>query len=151
MHSMPIKARPRRIDRLGLGCFGRLMLCACLVLCAPAGAEPGTEPSAKTESVRILVQNSPLAGYRHYEAPALWSSLAVGDPLSLQREPDNPYDTHAIRVEWRGHKLGYLPRAENRALAAEMDRGIPMAARISALKKGRSAWQRVRVDVFVVM
>ncbi len=103
------------------------------------------------EQLRILVQSSPLAGYRHYEAPVIWSQLQVGDALTLHREPENPHDANAIRVEWHGKKLGYLPRAENRALAAEMDKGTPLAARIAALKKGRSAWQRVRVDVFVVM
>lgn len=101
--------------------------------------------------IRILVQSSPLAGYRHYDAPALWKQLAVGDALTLHREADNAHDSNAIRVEWNGQKLGYLPRAENRALAAEMDKGTPLSARIAALKKHRSAWQRVRVDVFVVM
>lgn len=103
------------------------------------------------EDVRMLVQNSPLAGYRHYHAPTLWPQLKEGDALTLHREPDNPHDPNAIRVEWQGHKLGYLPRAENRALSAEMDKGTPLAARIATLKKSRSAWARVRVDVFVVM
>lgn len=117
-------------------------------MCLLAGQ---VQAEAPAERVRILVQSSPLAGYRHYQAPALWSQLKADDPLTLHREPDNPYDANAIRVEWQGHKLGYLPRAENRALAAEMDKGTPLSARIAALKKGRSAWQRVRVDVFVAM
>jgi len=120
-----------------------LISLACLVCWAAQASEP--------ERIRILVQSSPLAGYRHYEAPAVWSQLNVGDALTLHRELDNPHDAQAIRVEWQGQKLGYLPRAENRALAAEMDQGTRLAARIAALKKGRSAWQRVRVDVFVVM
>ena len=124
----------------------RFLLISAILVCVmtPLKAE-------EAERLRILVQSSPLAGYRHYDAPAMWSQLQVGDPLTLHREPDNPHDANAIRVEWQGRKLGYLPRAENRALAAEMDRGTPLAARIAALKKGRSAWQRVRVDVFVVM
>ncbi|MEY3202244.1 MAG: hypothetical protein RIR70_1794 [Pseudomonadota bacterium] len=117
------------------------------LLCALAVTAQADPPAR----IRVLVQSSPLAGYRHYEAPALWSQLQVGDALTLQREPDNPHDANAIRVEWQGQKLGYLPRAENQSLAAEMDKGTRLAARIAALKKGRSAWQRVRVDVFVVM
>jgi hypothetical protein len=49
--------------------------------------------------------------------------MQVGDHLDLIREPDNRHDRNAIRVEWRGHKLGYVPRAENRAVAAAMDQG----------------------------
>lgn len=126
----------------------RFLLISALLGCLLATSVRADETP---ERIRILVQSSPLAGYRHYDAPNLWTQLKAGDALILHREPDNPHDANAIRVEWNGQKLGYLPRAENRALAAEMDKGTRLAARIAALKKGRSAWQRVRVDVFVVI
>jgi Holliday junction resolvase-like predicted endonuclease len=65
-----------------------------------------------------------------------WRNVAgmkVGDALELIREPDNRHDRNAIRVEWRGHKLGYVPRAENRAVAAAMDQGDKLVARMSRL------------------
>ena len=34
----------------------------------------------------------------------------AGAALSLVREPDNAYDPRAVRVDWQGHKLGYVPR-----------------------------------------
>ena len=77
--------------------------------------------AALAESIRILVQSSPLAGFQYYAARELWQDMQVGDRLTLVREPDNPHDANAVRVEWRGQKLGYLPRAENRAVAAAMD------------------------------
>jgi hypothetical protein len=103
------------------------------------------------QEVRILVQSSPLAGFRHYAGETLWQEMKVGDELTLVREPDNPHDSNAVRVEWHGHKLGYLPRAENRAVAAEMDRGAPVAARIAALVQDRNPWKRLRVDIHVVL
>ena len=56
-----------------------------------------------------------------------------------------------MRVEWRGQQLGYLPRAENQAVAAEMDRGGRVAARIAKLRNHSNPWQRVLVEVFVVL
>jgi HIRAN domain len=104
---------------------------------------------AHAESVRMLVQSSPLAGSQYYAVGAQWQQMQVGDRLDLIREPDNRHDRHAIRVEWRGHKLGYVPRAENRAVAAAMDSGDKLLARIARLSEHPDPWQRVRFEVFV--
>lgn len=107
--------------------------------------------AAHAQTVKILVQSSPLAGAQYYEADALWDGMRVGDALALVREPDNPHDARAVRVEWRGRKLGYLPRAENRAVADEMDRGGLVSARIARLLPHRNPWRRVLIEVFVVL
>ena len=49
----------------------------------------------------------------------------AGDALALVREPDNPFDAAAIRLEWNGRKIGYVPRQENGALARELDAARP--------------------------
>ena len=98
---------------------------------------------------RILVQSSPLAGFQYYGAKILWDEMREGDALALIREPDNRHDPFAVRVEWRGTKLGYLPRAENRDVAAEMDKGTPIGARIGRLSRDPNPWKRLRVDVYV--
>ena len=105
-------------------------------------------PPAWAESVRILVQSSPLAGSQYYAVGELWRQMAVGDRLDLIREPDNRHDPRAIRVEWRGHKLGYVPRAENRAVAAAMDQGDRLVARIAKLTEHANPWRRVEFKVF---
>jgi len=110
---------------------------------------------AHADAVRILVQSSPLAGFKYYAGEALWDELREGDALTLIREPDNAHDTKAIRVEWRGQKLGYLPRAQNQAVSAAMDAGERIDARIAKLRNRLPAqgnpWQRLLVDVFVVL
>lgn len=119
----------------------RLIVALLLALFAlPAGAD--------TQS-QILLQSSPLAGYRYYEGKRLWQDMKVGDILALVREPDNPHDFNAVRVEWRGHKLGYVPRADNAALARFMDRGSKASARITRLKKSRNPWQRIEFEVYL--
>ncbi len=104
--------------------------------------------AAQAESVRMLVQSSPLAGSQYYAVHEQWRQMAVGDRLDLIREPDNRHDSRAIRVEWRGHKLGYVPRAENRAVAAAMDQGDRLVARISKLTEHVNPWRRVEFEVF---
>ena len=99
--------------------------------------------------IRLLVQNSPLAGFRYHAAAEVWRELRVGDRLELAREPGNPHDANAVRVLWRGHTLGYVPRRENAALAWGLDRGTPLRARISALSEHPNPARRVRFDVYV--
>lgn len=105
--------------------------------------------SVQAQQVRLLVQGSPLAGFRYHEAPELFPELRIGDRLDLVREPDNPHDPNAVRVDWRGRRLGYVPRRENSALAWAMDRGEPVSARISALRAHRNPRLRVEFEVYI--
>lgn len=113
----------------------------CLLL-APAGAVSAAE-------VRLLVQHSPLAGFRYYEARAAFEHLSVGEPLELVREPANPHDANAVRVQWRGRKLGYVPRASNAALAWAMDAGEPVSARVARLASHPNPRRRIEFEVYV--
>jgi len=119
---------------------GRLWRIALLL--ALSGAAWGQE-------LRILVQDSPLAGFRYYAAADVWRELRVGDRLELAREHANPHDSNAVAVLWRGHKLGYVPRRDNAALAWGLDRGAPLRARISALTGHANPARRVRFEVYV--
>lgn len=103
----------------------------------------------QTPSVQILVQSSPLAGYRYGDAAAVWPSLRLGDPLELVREAENPNDANAIRVDWRGRKLGYVPRRENAALAWGLDRGTPLRARVSRLVEHPNPARRIEFEVYL--
>jgi hypothetical protein len=113
---------------------------------APACPAPGAERPAR---VRMLVQSSPLAGFRHAEAAEVWADLRTGDELVLVREPDNAFDPNAVRVEWRGRKLGYVPRRDNAALAWALDRGEVLHARISRAEWHPNPARRIAFEVFV--
>ena len=101
------------------------------------------------QQVRILVQSSPLAGFNYHQAPEVWRGMRVGDALRLEREPDNAYDARAVRVEWRGHKLGYVPRTQNAVLAWAMDSGATLNARVSRLQPHRNPRKRMEFEVYV--
>jgi hypothetical protein len=120
----------------------RSLLISCLLLAVV---------SVQAQTVKMLVQSSPLAGFQYHQAGKFWGDLRVGDELALIREPGNSHDPNAVRVEWRGQMLGYLPRAENRAVAAEMDRGTRVAGRIARLREHPNPWQRLLIEVFVVL
>ena len=117
------------------------LLFALLLTCAANAAE----------SVKVLVQSSPLAGSQYYALSSVWPEIRAGDKLLLTREPDNRHDANAIRVEWNGQRLGYVPRSENRALAAAMDRGDTVEARVSKLRQAKNTWQRVEFEVYLVL
>ncbi|HMM71583.1 MAG TPA: HIRAN domain-containing protein [Rhodocyclaceae bacterium] len=101
------------------------------------------------QPVLVWVQSSPLAGFQYYAGEALWDTFAVGDRVELDRDPDNRHDGRAIRVRYRGQMIGFLPRAENDAVAAAMDRGAPLEGRIGALARHRDPWQRVRIEIWM--
>jgi hypothetical protein len=113
---------------------------------ALAGAVPAVEGAP---SVRMLVQSSPLAGFRYHAAGEVWRELHVGDALELAREPDNPHDAAAVSVSWRGRKLGYVPRRDNAAIAWALDRGERLRTRISALTEHPNPARRLRFEVFI--
>lgn len=128
-------------DRNGWAQALAVMLGALAMAVAAAHAQVG--------EVRMLVQGSLLAGFQYYQGGPLWDEIKVGDPLTLAREPANPHDSNAVRVEWRGHMLGYVPRRENQAVARHMDSGGKVEARVSKLTPHRNPWQRIEFEVFV--
>ena len=101
------------------------------------------------QQARLLVQVAPLAGFQYHEGKALWNDMQVGDRLDLVREPDNPHDARAVRVEWNGHMIGYLPRAENEAVARQLDHGNRLEARIVRLTRHRDPGKRIELEVYL--
>jgi hypothetical protein len=99
------------------------------------------------QETTLVVQSSPLAGFRYHAAAEVWDELRVGDRLDLVRERDNPHDANAVSVSWRGRKLGYVPRYANVALAWGLDRGASLAARISRLAPQARPSRRLEFEV----
>jgi hypothetical protein len=105
---------------------------------------------------RELIQTSPVRGHRYYDGPDVISQLRPGDRLTLIAEPENPHDEFAVRVEWRGAKLGYLPRERNhqvsrmlRGVTREGQRVTPIAvdAAVREIEHEIKPYQPVTIDV----
>lgn len=94
-----------------------------------------------------LLMSCRVAGFQHHLGVRFWPQLRKGDVLTLRREAGNRHDPRAIRVEWRGAMLGYVPREANFAAAQLMDRGTALSARIGELHAGRDWRQRLTIEV----
>lgn len=71
------------------------------------------------------------------------AGLAPGQPLRLVREPENPHDPAAVRVETvDGCVLGYLRAGLARHLAEALDQGVRYTATVSALTGGEEGQHR---------
>lgn len=112
-----------------------------------AGRLAQAQPVAAGAKQTILIQHSPVAGFQYHDGENVWSQLAIGHALTLVREPDNGYDPQAVRIDWRGHTLGYVPRRENTAVSQMLDRGARLHARISTLRRDHDPWQRMRLAI----
>ena len=98
---------------------------------------------------RLLVQVTFVSGLQHFQGKKLFPRLNVGDDLTLVREPDNTADSNAIRVEWRGRPLGYIPQPVNPALARQLDFGNRLRARIIRLSRHRDPDRRVELEIYL--
>lgn len=125
------------------GAFALLVLLALL-------AQGRALADSRSADSRIILQTSPLAGFQHHAGPALFSLMEVGQRLHLRREPANPFDSKAVRVEWNGVQIGYAPKTDNVDLARLMDRGVPVEGRILHLQKARDPWKRLLMEIYIL-
>ena len=107
-------------------------------------------PAARAAVIRkVELQRSPVAGFQYHQAEAIWPLLMVGTSLGLVREPENPHDPRAVRIDWQGQKLGYMPRIDNAAASQLLDRGESVSAAITALNVSANPWERIEFAVYL--
>lgn len=100
---------------------------------------------------RKILQMSPVAGFQYYAGDAVWSDIVVGQSVQLMREKENRYDERAVRVDWHGQKLGYLPWSDNAAVSQLLDCGERLEAVIVDLVESSTPWGRGKLEVRWVM
>lgn len=64
--------------------------------------------------------------------------------FALPAQADNQYDDRAVRMDWQGHKLGYIPRLDNAAVSQLLDSREELDAVIAGLENSGNPWERVR-------
>lgn len=74
-----------------------------------------------------------VVGARHRNDHELKLAIAIedGSEVELVRDPHNPYDSNAIKVEVEGHHIGFIPKATAADLAPLLDTGHQFSAVVS--------------------
>jgi hypothetical protein len=117
---------------------------------SPPAAVVAPPSGANTPSERCIeLQRSPVAGFQYHKGESVWPALKVGMPLELVREPANTYDERAVRVDWQGHKLGYVPRIDNAAVSHLLDQDEILTAQVMSLKSSANPWDRIELSIFL--
>ncbi len=100
---------------------------------------------------RALQFHTKVVGVTFDDRQALLRGMEVGQPLLVEREPENPYDPNAVAVLTEGrYKVGYLKRLVAAAIAPQMDRGAAYRATVEGITggdEGRSLGVNVLVSV----
>ena len=90
----------------------------------------------------IFLSFTDIAGTRYVDNQDVFKRLEKNDPLLLEREADNEYDSNAIKVlTMDGKKLGYIPKRDNDIFCRLMDAGKILHARVySCYKENCDPW-----------
>ena len=57
------------------------------------------------------------------------------DEYDLVREPDNPFDPNAVRVEINGIKFGYIPKEQAQEISPRLKAGQKLAAQFVSVNR----------------
>jgi len=88
-----------------------------------------------------------IAGFQFHEGPWLLGQLRAGDRLVLRAEQDNPYDAGAVRLEFEGRHVGYVPRSCNAVPGRLLAQNAPLCGRIMTVDVTAEPWRAVEVAV----
>ena len=114
----------------------------------------------------VFLYGTEIAGTSYREnIEELYSRLNEGDLLTLIREPENPYDEYAIRIDVdadgipgyiptedypadKSRMLGYIPRAFNKVFARLMDAGKLLYG-VVRHKEKQNGYHKIVVKIYL--
>lgn len=115
-----------------------------------AAGELEKEVLTTEETREIYLFDTHVAGTTHIEKiKSIEPLLKIGDKVNFYREPTNPHDPQAIRIETTGYqKIGYVPRADNVVFARLMDAGKNLYGKITS-KEWQDDWLKVEIRIYL--
>lgn len=88
-----------------------------------------------------------IAGVRFHELDSVIDDIAEGDHLTLVPEPSNKFDPNAVKIEFLGAMLGYIPKKHSSEVCAMIDVGKELECVLTKLNKNAKPWEKVKVEV----
>lgn len=102
------------------------------------------------ESKIVLCESVRVAGTTHTPNIAnIMREMPEDARLVFFREPDNQADPWAIRVEYGGRKIGYMPADKNELIARLMDGGKTVRGSLKE-KELQGNWWKVYMEVSLI-
>jgi hypothetical protein len=122
------------------------------LLMIPAGASgllvghwSSRSSSARTVERSPAVFRGYVAGFQFHEGPELLASMSEGDRIRLVREPGNRHDRHAVRIEYEGRKIGYVPATVSEHVAFALGDRSEAPGVVSRVKPDAVPWRAVQI------
>lgn len=108
-----------------------------------------SEVKANGESThrRFAMENLAKISGCYCHGEILWSQIEVEQVFTLIHESSNRCDNRAVRIDWQGKQLGYIPAIDNVAISQLIDRVKRLDAVIVELNQSRNPWEWMEVEV----
>jgi hypothetical protein len=74
------------------------------------------------------------AGFRPESAKEVLRRATPGDRFTLEPDPENEYDSNAVRVMHEGQHVGFIPRDSNEDISAHLLHGDELFAEVIAFE-----------------
>ncbi|MCD9854521.1 HIRAN domain-containing protein [Epilithonimonas sp. JDS] len=96
--------------------------------------------------------NFQIAGFTYYDGALAFKDLKIGTKLKLKLDADNKYDARAVAIYYKDHKLGYIPKAENRIFYKLFTVGLQrfVKARIQRISKDEHPENQIQVVAHII-
>ena len=86
-----------------------------------------------------------VAGFQFHDGPEVVGQMTPGDDITLVREPANRHDANAIRIDYRGRKIGYVPQSVSEHVSWQLGDRSAARGTISAVDAGAVPWRAVQI------
>lgn len=88
-----------------------------------------------------------IAGFTYYDGALVFRKLKIGQQLELRLEENNKYDARAVAIYFKNHKIGFIPRLENRIFYKMLRVGLGSSIRILVQSRDLAAHPEEQIRV----
>lgn len=92
-----------------------------------------------------------IAGFTYYDGVLAFKHLEIGTQLSLKIDNDNRFDARAVAIYYNEHKLGFVPKSENRIIYKFLKIGLnPFDVRVQIIDKKAHPENQIGVLIHLI-
>ncbi len=93
-----------------------------------------------------------IAGFTYYDGAICFKKLKIGKKLRLALDTENKFDPRAVAIYYKGYKLGFVPRSENRIFYKLLTVGLgeSLEIRIQSLSPDEHPENQIGVVVYLI-